>query len=158
MQNRKLSETDCGCSQNLGFMKYGAFIFLVLIQMVGCGNKNAIKEEDSSGSQLVEETTHSPSTLDLNEFERLLSQKYIDPLTDYISNHRNEPPKLKYVQRLKLEKQKRCEKIRRLFQKKDRENRVLVRLERGYRYSCPIVVKEFAEQVKATAKKAIDDM
>ena len=139
-------------------MKYGAFIFLVLIQMTGCGNKNAIKEEDSSVSQPVEDTTQPPSNPDLDEFERLLSQKYIDPLTDYIANNRNDPSKLKYVQRLKLEKQKRCEEIRRFFLKKDKENRMLVRLEQGYRYSCPEIVKEFAEQVKTTAKKAIDDI
>ena len=141
-------------------MKYWAFIFLVLTQITGCGYKNAIKTEDSSISvpQPVEETTQPPANPDLDEFERLLDQQYIDPLTDYISNNRNDPSKLKYVKRLTLEKRKRCEEIRQLFQKKDKENRTLIRLEQGYRYSCPKVVNEFAEHVKATAEKAIDDI
>jgi len=158
MQKRKLSKMGCSWIQTVVFINSIVFGFFVMLQMTGCVNQTSVKEEGApvTKPQPAIDTTRPPYTPDLDEFQRLLNQKYIDPLTDYIANNRNDQTKLKYVKRLEKEKQKRCEEIRQLFRAKDKENRMLVRLERGYGHSCPKVVKEFAEQVTAVAKKSID--
>jgi hypothetical protein len=79
------------------------------------------------------------------ELQKLFAQSYIDPFTNYIIKYQWDKKRASYVERARMERQRRCENIEKIFQKKPQNYKTLVQLTKGYNYSCPEVVTQFAQ-------------
>ncbi|EDN70994.1 hypothetical protein BGP_2997 [Beggiatoa sp. PS] len=81
------------------------------------------------------------------ELDELLAQKYIDPLTNYIRQHQKDNLRKSYVQQVIKERNRRCAETEKRFQKQPKNARTLVKLTKGYNYSCPDVITQFAQRI-----------
>ncbi len=77
----------------------------------------------------------------------LLAQPYIDPLTDYLQQHRGDARRRSVLETVATERDRRCERVARRYAQRDKTDAVLSRYRAGYEYSCPRQVKAFGEQV-----------
>jgi TPR repeat protein len=89
------------------------------------------------------------------EVKKLLRQKRIDPLTQYIEKHQNNPEKAEQVSVVRAERDKRCGHVEKEYAKKDKNHNHLTRLTKGYQYSCPAVVKDFAAKLPGDSANAL---
>ena len=90
-----------------------------------------------------------------SEVQPLFDQQHIDPLTRYLEKHANDPARANHLARVRTERDRRCGDIAGRYAKKSANEANLDKLKRGYAYSCPPVVEEFATRV-AEAQLRID--
>ncbi|GAA0701182.1 hypothetical protein GCM10009104_32900 [Marinobacterium maritimum] len=81
------------------------------------------------------------------EVKRLLAQPYIDPLTDYLKQHRRDAQRRSVLKSVAVERDRRCEQVAQRYAQRAKTDTVLSRYRKGYEYSCPEQVKAFAELV-----------
>ncbi len=81
------------------------------------------------------------------EIKALLSQPYIDPLTNYLKQHRRDASRRSVLERVAVEREQRCAQVAQRYARYETTGAVLSRYRAGYEYSCPRQVKAFAEQV-----------
>lgn len=122
-------------------MRYLLIFPIALLILSGC---ETLPEKDVALIGQDSETAASPHTVEVNA---LLAQKYIDPLSDYIDKHAQDPAMLDYVQKISAERQRRCADVALLYQKREKDEATLAKLQTGYQRSCPTVVSDFEKQV-----------
>ncbi|MDR3368328.1 MAG: tetratricopeptide repeat protein [Rhodoferax sp.] len=90
----------------------------------------------------VPQAAADPAQLEVKE---LLAQSNIDPLTRYLDRHGSTRSAL--TEQVRSERDKRCTQIADTYAAREKTVANLERLEKGYRYSCPVVVQAFSAQV-----------
>ncbi len=128
-------------------MKHVVPIIVVLIHFAGCAELTEFVEEASPAPSVPAQQNGSSE----QEIRALLKQPYIDPLTNYIHKYHNVSSKAGQVKKAKAERDKRCRKVADKAQKKKKNYNTLANLKKGYNYSCPQVVANFAALVKNKA-------
>jgi TPR repeat protein len=93
---------------------------------------------------LPEETEISFAT----EREALFDQPFIDPLTDYLIEHHGDPDRQTVLQRVREERNARCEQVARQYADEPSTDAVLAQFNAGYAYSCPQQVADFEQRVE----------
>jgi len=83
------------------------------------------------------------------EIDTLFGQSYIDPLTDYLREHRNDERRADALRRVLVERERRCAAVGGVYAARDATEQNLQRFRRGYSYSCPRQVADFAQRVDA---------
>lgn len=83
------------------------------------------------------------------EVKLLFAQPYIDPLTRYLAEHKNDKSRASVLPTVLKEREQRCQEIAKRYDSRDKTKANLNRLTRGYNFSCPKVVSNFAQQVEA---------
>jgi len=83
----------------------------------------------------------------VSEVEQLLSQPYIDPLTRYCKRYAGDSTRLDQLERIEKERQRRCEKVAKDYQKLGKTTANLTKMSAGYGFSCPQQVEAFAALV-----------
>lgn len=89
-----------------------------------------------------------------SEIDDLFSQKYIDPLTNYVKTHERDPSRKDAIQRVRIEIGNRCQKIAKRFKRKPKTKATLAKLKAGYQYSCSRIVDEFAKIIPRYEEKS----
>ena len=82
------------------------------------------------------------------EQQALFDQPYIDPLTEYLAEHRDDPSRASMLQQVERERDVRCEAVAVKYANKPATEVTLQRYEAGYNYSCPDHVAAFSERVE----------
>lgn len=95
-------------------------------------------------------TPQSPNPYQ-QEQQALFDQPYIDPLTEYLAEHRDDLSRDSVRQQVEKERNVRCEAVAAEYATEPATEAVLQRYEAGYTYSCPSQVAAFAERVKRQA-------
>lgn len=139
-------------------MYHPCFCVLFVLLLAGCaGFDSDYLAETSSDSpdrtgeaiKTIGNRSGSPSFED--ERQALFDQPYIDPLTDYLSEHQDDSDRAAVVQQVKEERERRCESIADQYAGESATEAVLARYRAGYIYSCPEQVAAFAERVDREA-------
>ncbi len=101
-----------------------------------------------TATAVSEPETLSRSAL-TREVKLLFAQPYIDPLTRYLAEHKNDKNRASVLPTVLKERDQRCQEIAKRYESRDKTKANLSRLTRGYNFSCPKVVSNFAQQVDA---------
>lgn len=117
-------------------------MFLALALLGGC--TSMAKQEPSSAPE-----DHGALG---EEVQALFAQQYIDPLTSYLEEHKGDTARAKELAAIRQERDKRCNAIAQSYSKRDRTEDNLATIRKGYQYSCPRVVDEFAAVVEKAGK------
>ena len=128
---------------------------LILLFLSGCASVDGDRLSKAS-SDLLERTGQvmkkivNPKTPNSYQREQraLFDQPYIDPLTEYLAEHRDDPSRASVLHNVERERDLRCEAIADEYANEPATNAMLQRYQAGYRYSCPGEVAAFAERVK----------
>lgn len=88
------------------------------------------------------------------EVARLFAQPYIDPLTRYLEQYRNDASRADHLHQVLVERDKRCAAIADRYASRPLTAQTLDQYRSGYSYSCPAQVEAFAERVKAASAAA----
>lgn len=88
------------------------------------------------------------------ELKALFAQPYIDPLTDYLKQHRQDRGRRAALGQVAGERDRRCDRIARRYEQHAKTAEVLARYQAGYSYSCPRQVQAFAAQVRPVRSTA----
>jgi len=83
------------------------------------------------------------------EVNHVLKNKHIDPLTAYIETNRLNEAKSFYVQKVKVERDRRCQEVANRYQRLKKDYATFIKLKSQYNYSCPQVVNHFLELMKS---------
>lgn len=134
---------------------------LLVLFLNGCATAPPSQTQEPAAVSVPEEEkaapppplSHEAEVPLKQEIDALLQQKYIDPLTRFIQRYAgNDMPEVKkQVARLRLEREKRCGEVARIYEGRPKTVAMLKRLSAGYTLSCPRVVEEFAQQIAANA-------
>lgn len=135
---------------------------LALLFLSGCavvhGERlaGAKSEVLSLSGNLVEPGLTRPET-EAYEHQRqaLFGQPYIDPLTDYLKEHDDDPGRKPVLRQIAEERHRRCQLIADDYAEKPATEQTLARYRAGYSYSCPAQVGAFAERVKRNQKNTL---
>lgn len=129
-------------------------LMLLLLGLTACSQLQLIKSEPSVPAE-VNTTSTTPttdadlkSTLD-REIKSLFSQPYIDPLTRYLAQNKDDKRRAKVLPIVLKERERRCQKIAKRYESRDKTKGNLNRLRQSYKLSCPNIVANFAQQVEA---------
>jgi len=92
------------------------------------------------------------------EVDTLFAQAYIDPLTDYLREHRNDERRADALRRVLVERERRCAAVGGVYAERAATEENLQRFRRGYTHSCPRQVTDFAQRVgtEVTSDPAAD--
>jgi TPR repeat protein len=101
--------------------------------------------EQQPTKALKQPTKNKTTTL-----QNLLQQKRIDPITRYLNKHCQQDSSNKTCQKLTTARQQRCAQVKKSFHEKDKTQAQLDKLRVGYTFSCPQIVKHFANTIKTT--------
>jgi hypothetical protein len=82
------------------------------------------------------------------EMKNVLENKHIDPLTTYIEKNRLNEVKAPYVERVKIERDRRCQEVEDRYQRLKKDYTTFIKLKTQYNYSCPQVINNFLELMK----------
>ena len=82
-----------------------------------------------------------------NEVTELLTQAYIDPITRFIFLHEQDKTYQTALKRLEQEKIKRCQQVAVRYKTSKKTQKQLDKLSKGYQFSCPDLVFDFAKVV-----------
>ncbi len=85
--------------------------------------------------------------------QALFEQPYIDPLTDYLKEHGDDPDRESVLRQVKQERDRRCQVIAEDYAGEPATEQTLARYRAGYNYSCPSEVDAFAERVNQNRQK-----
>jgi hypothetical protein len=127
---------------------------LIFLLLSGCASVD--DERLSSASELLEQTgqvmkkiiSPQPPAPYQREQQALFTQPYIDPLTEYLVEHRDDRSRASVLQQVEQERDVRCEAIAGEYANAPATEAMLRRYEAGYNYSCPDQVAAFAERVE----------
>lgn len=122
-------------------MTYRLMLFYIAatIVLTGCSmipNQSVSKKYDASN-----DTVRS-----------LFAQPYIDPLTHYIKRYSADAEKSTEVALVRKEREKRCKLVADNYAKEPLTEESLKRYTRGYQFSCPAEVDQFAKKVAELAE------
>lgn len=102
-----------------------------------------LKAQQTMQSVIIQETLVDP----MAALERIqASRSDIDPLTNYIDQYKNDKTMQSYVEKVRIEKAKRCARVEGFYQRLDKKLVNLADLARNYSYSCPHVVAKFIDE------------
>lgn len=76
------------------------------------------------------------------EFNRI-EKANVDAITAYIEKYRPDPVMFEYVEKAKIEREKKCAKIAGFYQAMPTQYLIISELSKDYSYSCPYVVARF---------------
>lgn len=102
----------------------------------------SIELPDLGSSQLLQ--IHSALE---QEVQHLLQQEFIDPLTKYIEENRWNEVRAEHVATIRAERDRRCAKVAEFYQTQKPTPLIVKQLKKGYQYSCPEVVAQFAQNL-----------
>lgn len=83
------------------------------------------------------------------EVEELFAQPYIDPLSRYLEERSGDDRYAAQLARVARERSRRCEAISDTYAGREATSQNVQRMRRGYLYSCPAEVQQFAARVEA---------
>ncbi len=129
------------------------FIIFILAFLAACTPDSIIKTEPEPIRVEPTEPAEPATTTADEDVQILFSQKYIDPLTDWLAKNEKDKKLATEISRVTAEREKRCANIAKRYQRRDKTPAMLDKLKRGYLKSCPQVVANFAEQVKQEQPK-----
>ncbi len=107
-------------------------------------------------SIMPDDASQQASADPADEVARLLAQPYIDPLTDYLQAHAEDPSRRAAVEQIQAERTARCDAVAVRYETRDTTRIWLNRLRKGYAYSCPDLVETFGAKVEASADQGPD--
>jgi len=127
---------------------------LIIVLLGGCAgidgdrlskaSSDVLKRTGQVMKQLVSGPEGDPYKL---EREALFDQPYIDPLTDYLAQHDDDPQRAEVLQLIRQERDRRCNIIAQKYASRPATETMLGRYRSGYDYSCPKQVAAFGERV-----------
>ncbi len=128
---------------------------LIFVLLSGCASVDGDRLSEAS-SDLLERTGQVMKKIvnpgSSNPYQReqqaLFDQPYIDPLTEYLAEHRDDPSRASMLQQVERERDVRCEAVAVKYANKPATEVTLQRYEAGYNYSCPDHVAAFSERVE----------
>jgi TPR repeat protein len=142
---------------------------LALSLLSGCQNMPSASEAYAQASDFLDKTVTSLSqqfkklsNVDAQqndriydrELDELFGQPFIDPLTRYLEQHQNDASRARHLSMVLEERDDRCRVIAERFVGEPRTTASLQRYSKGYAYSCPQQVEQFAAEVALASKAA----
>ncbi len=131
------------------------FSVVTIVFLSGCAGIDTGRWSDASSDVLVRtgdvieaivtQPEHEPYE---SQRQALFDQPYIDPLTDYLKEHGNDPDRELVLRQIEKERDRRCLAIAEDYSGEPATEQTLARYRAGYQYSCPAEVKAFAERVQ----------
>jgi TPR repeat protein len=132
------------------YCRYVLVLFLAITS--GCASIDENRLMDTS-SDLLDRTgkvlngiVSRPEPYE-QERRALFEQPYIDPLTDYLKQHRQDEQRAGTMARVRAERDRRCRAVADQYSEKPATEPVLAQFRAGYLYSCPAQVAAFSERV-----------
>lgn len=127
---------------------------LIVLLLNGCASINGGRWSAGS-SELLERArevvseSSGESAGDAYEQEKqvLFDQPYIDPLTDYLIEHRRDPERASVLKQVEQERDLRCAAVARRYAGEPPSAAVLEQFDAGYAYSCPLQVSAFEDRL-----------
>lgn len=102
---------------------------------------------ERSGEMIQDFSRNLTATGDDQELEALFDQPYIDPLTRYLETNRDRSELKTQLQRVQIERDRRCDVIAARFDRIEVTQASADRFRRGYNYSCPAQVDAYAQRL-----------
>lgn len=129
-------------------------ILLFLALLSGCAQLKGSEFFARTGEALsrIGESTPSRdlSAQDLSaEVDALFEQPYIDPLTEYLHQHANDASRETQLQRVEIERERRCDVVARRYNSDEISKTNLALYRRGYSFSCPEDVAAYAARLES---------
>lgn len=129
--------------------------FLIFLLLSGCASVDGDRLSEAS-SDLLERTGQvmkkivNPQLPESYQRERqaLFDQPYIDPLTEYLAEHRDDDSRALVLQQIERERHLRCEAVAAEYSNEPATEPMRQRYTAGYNYSCPDQVAAFAARVE----------
>lgn len=110
---------------------YRPFCCLTVVLLAGCAA--------TDGGRFLQKPADSFEA----EYQALLDQPYIDPLTSYLIEHQGDPQRASTLVQIRQERDRRCQTIARQYADEPATRTILQRYNLDYGYSCPEQVAEF---------------
>lgn len=134
--------------------------FLIILFLNGCASIDGDRLSEAS-SDLLERTGHVMKKIvdqpERDAYQReqraLFDQPYIDPLTEYLAEHRDDPARESVLRQVRQERDLRCNAVAGQYANEPATAAVLERYDAGYSYSCPEQVAAFEERVNQQASE-----
>jgi len=133
---------------------------VIILCLSGCVSVEGERLADASSdvlertgeviNQIINGSDAEPRPVtEIYEEERraLFDQPYIDPLTGYLIEHSDDPERAAVRERVRQERDRRCEDVAAQYTNEPATEDVLERYDAGYAYSCPEQVAAFEERV-----------
>ncbi len=132
------------------YCRYVLVLFLAITS--GCASIDEDRLMDTSSDLLdrtgkvLHDIVSGPDTYE-QELRALFEQPYIDPLTDYLRQHREDENRAATMGRVRAERDRRCRVIADQYAEKPATEPILAQFRAGYLFSCPARVAAFSERV-----------
>jgi hypothetical protein len=126
---------------------YRPYVALIIIlYLTGCASIAGDRLSETSSDPIDRAGQVTTDRLE-QERQALFEQPYIDPLTEYLAEHNDDPARASVLQPIRKERDLRCETIARKYNNQPATAEVFQRYRSGYVYSCPEQVAAFEERV-----------
>ncbi len=113
-----------------------------------------LAEQRSRLAEVANDLKADSPTARRNEVNNLLRQSRIDPLTRYLNTYANDPRYVRELERVRAERDRRCEDVGDRYAQRPATPANLQRLRRGYSFSCPAQIASFERRVTPPASVA----
>jgi hypothetical protein len=85
-----------------------------------------------------------------SEKQEMPTANEIDPLSEYIESYESDPVMYQYVQKVKLKRDEKCNKVTRYYEKMPLNQSTVDEVAENYSYSCPYLVASFIDRLATT--------
>lgn len=127
-------------------------ILLCLALMSGCAQLKSSEFLSRTGdalSRIGQPTPSQDQSATMAEVDALFEQPYIDPLTEYLQQYDEDPSRTAQLQRVEIERERRCEVVARRYNSDEISKTNLALYRRGYNFSCPQDVAAYAARLES---------